>query len=161
MLFRPPSTSRVEIWWVICSDSSLPSPLLITPFDILSLSPCLLPCSFFLPPTVSLFYSFFLKLCPSPFSSLNLILHFTSPSYFSFVLYLRIYILLTPSPLLHFYHPPPFPLITSISSLIPSSVSLLSSLPSLSTYLFSSISDFPLTCPCYLHPIIFPLLCHL
>lgn len=88
MLFRPPSTSEVEIWWVICSDSSLSSPLLITPSDISSHSAVH-------PPLDSeCLLTLLLPSCPL----------------------LWIYLLLTPSPLPHFCHLPPFWFITSLSS---------------------------------------------
>lgn len=105
MLFRPPSTSGVKIWWVIFSDSSLSSLLLITPFDISSGPPSLLAVSLFLllPPDLIWFYI---------------------SSHSHTCLYI---LLITPSSLLlYFYNPPPFFLffITSLSSLIYSSMCL-------------------------------------
>lgn len=116
MLFRPPSTSRVEIWWVICSESSLSSLLLITPFDILIslLSSCLASFS----PT-NCFSLFALSLS---FSSCNLILYFSS---LSLQLHPPHCFVTSTTPPLLFYH------FTFIFHFVPSSMSQPSSLFSL------------------------------
>lgn len=90
MLFRPPSTLWVGIWWVICRASSLSSPLLITPFDTSSL---LLPPVLSLPSSPNLILYFFrnaflLFLPPLPPASFLTSLFFHVPSLFmSFSVY--------------------------------------------------------------------------
>lgn len=154
MLFGPPSTSRVEIWWVICSDSSLFSPLLITPLDISSHPPSLPPASLYFLSSSN---------CSSFLSSSLLLLQ--SDSAFPLTLTLLFYLL----PLhTHLPHPLSLTSTTCHSFLLSLHFYLLSLLPchyppphSLSAHHFPLISHFPLTYNGYLHPLIFSPLCHI
>lgn len=65
MLFRPPSTSKLEIWWVIYSDSSLSSPCSLLPLTSHLALPLSCLALFFLPPTLPLLLLFYVPLLPS------------------------------------------------------------------------------------------------
>lgn len=141
MLFRPASTSGLEIWCIICSDSSLSSPLLIIPFCISYRPPFLLP-------TVSLFFT--------PPSSIRL--RFFSHSEMSYIFYSS-----SASPFIPSFLPPvsssfynftvisyPFLYVPPLSS--PALPSYISSHSPLISMFWLSILHIHLRLPTSLHP---------